>query len=58
MTRLVNASGRPVKHDLRAMVDAVFYVVKNGVARYFNECAEYPDLDGQRPDRNLPGTRA
>ena len=35
MTGLVNASGRPVKHALRAMVDAVFYVIKNGLARYF-----------------------
>jgi transposase len=31
MAGLVKASGRPVEHDLRAMVDAVFYVVKNGV---------------------------
>ncbi|MEP7025010.1 MAG: IS5 family transposase [Actinomycetota bacterium] len=31
MAGLVQASGRPMVHDLRAMVDAVFYVVKNGV---------------------------
>lgn len=31
MAGLVKARGRPVEHDLRAMVDAVFYVVKNGV---------------------------
>ena len=31
----VNASGRSAKHDLRAMADAVSYVVKNGVDRYF-----------------------
>jgi hypothetical protein len=28
---LVQVSGRPAVHDLRAMVDAVFYVVRNGV---------------------------
>jgi transposase len=31
MASLVRASGRPMDHDLRAMLDAVFYVVKNGV---------------------------
>jgi transposase len=31
MVGLVKASGRPVEHNLRAMVDAVFYVVRNGV---------------------------
>ena len=31
MAALVKASGRPMEHDLRAMTDAVFYVVKNGV---------------------------
>jgi transposase len=31
MAGLVRASGRPMGHDLRAMLDAVFYVVKNGV---------------------------
>ena len=31
MAGLVRASGRPMDHDLRAMLDAVFYVVKNGV---------------------------
>jgi transposase len=31
MAGLVKAKGRPMDHDLRAVVDAVFYVVKNGV---------------------------
>ncbi len=31
MAELVQASGGPMVHDLRAMTDAVFYVVKNGV---------------------------
>jgi transposase len=31
MAELVKAEGRPMEHDLRAMCDAVFYVVKNGV---------------------------
>jgi len=31
MAALVKAEGRPMEHDLRAMCDAVFYVVKNGV---------------------------
>ena len=31
MAWLVKAAGRPMEHDLRAMTDAVFYVVKNGV---------------------------
>jgi transposase len=31
MAGLVRVSGRPMVHDLRAMVDAVFYVVRNGV---------------------------
>ena len=31
MAGLVRASGRPMDHDLRAMLDAVFYVVKNGI---------------------------
>src|ERR1019366_2238039 len=28
---LVRAAGRPMVHDLRAMLDAVFYVARNGV---------------------------
>jgi transposase len=31
MAELARVSGRPMVHDLRAMVDAVFYVVKNGI---------------------------
>lgn len=31
MAELVQVSGRPMVHDLRAMADAVFYVVRNGV---------------------------
>jgi transposase len=31
MAELVQVSGRPMLHDRRAMVDAVFYVVKNGI---------------------------
>ncbi len=31
MAGLVKAAGRPMENDLRAMTDAVFYVVKNGV---------------------------
>ena len=31
MAELVQVSGRPMDHDLRAMLDAVFYVVKNGI---------------------------
>src|SRR5712692_11253653 len=31
MAELTVASGRPMTHDLRAMCDAVFYVVKNGI---------------------------
>jgi transposase len=31
MAALVKAEGRPLEHDLRAMCDAVFDVVKNGV---------------------------
>src|ERR1017187_10641987 len=31
MAGLVLAAGRPMVHDLRAMLDAVFYVVRNGV---------------------------
>jgi transposase len=31
MAGLTQVSGRPMVHDLRAMVDAVFYVVRNGI---------------------------
>jgi transposase len=31
MTDLTVAAGRPMTHDLRAMCDAVGYVVKNGI---------------------------
>src|ERR1035441_10833129 len=31
MAGLVLAAGRPMVHDLRAMLDAVFYVARNGV---------------------------
>jgi transposase len=31
MSELVTAAGRPMVHDLRAMCDAVSYVVKNGI---------------------------
>jgi transposase len=31
MTELRRATGRPMVHDLRAMVDAVFYLVRNGI---------------------------
>src|SRR6266851_8902768 len=31
MTELTVASGRPMTHDLRAVCDAVFYVVRNGI---------------------------
>jgi transposase len=31
MAELTIASGRPMTHDLRAMCDAVFYVVRNGI---------------------------
>jgi transposase len=31
MAELTVASGRPMTHDLRAMCDAVFYVVRNGI---------------------------
>src|SRR5258707_1054604 len=31
MAELTVAAGRPMTHDLRAMCDAVFYVVRNGV---------------------------
>ena len=31
MAELAQVSGRPMVHDVRAMLDAVFYVVKNGV---------------------------
>jgi transposase len=31
MTELRQASGRPMVHDLRAVLDAVFYVVRNGI---------------------------
>jgi transposase len=31
MAALVKAEGRPMDHDLRAMTDAVFYVVRNGI---------------------------
>jgi transposase len=31
MAELAQVSGRPMVHDRRAMVDAVFYVVKNGI---------------------------
>jgi hypothetical protein len=32
MRELVRADGRPMAHDLRAMCDAVAYVVRNGIA--------------------------
>jgi transposase len=31
MAQLRQATGRPMVHDLRAMLDAVFYVVRNGI---------------------------
>src|SRR5256885_7485307 len=31
MAELRRAAGRPMVHDLRAMLDAVFYVVRNGI---------------------------
>ena len=31
MAELRHAAGRPMLHDLRAMLDAVFYVVRNGI---------------------------
>ncbi|MGH3155344.1 MAG: transposase [Streptosporangiaceae bacterium] len=31
MRELVRAQGRPMAHDLRAMCDAVAYVVRNGI---------------------------
>jgi transposase len=31
MARLRRATGRPMVHELRAMLDAVFYVVRNGI---------------------------
>jgi hypothetical protein len=31
MRKLTTAVGRPMVHDLRAICDAVVYVVKNGV---------------------------
>ena len=31
MAELRQAAGRPMVHDLRAMLDAVFYVVRNGI---------------------------
>jgi transposase len=31
MAELVQVSGRPMDHDLRAMLDAVFYVARNGI---------------------------
>lgn len=31
MAELRQAAGRPMRHDLRAMLDAVFYVVRNGI---------------------------
>lgn len=31
MAQLRQAAGRPMTHDLRAMLDAVFYVVRNGI---------------------------
>ena len=31
MDELTQVGGRPMVHDLRAMLDAVFYVVKNGI---------------------------
>lgn len=31
MTELRRATGRPMVHDLRAMLDAVFYLVRNGI---------------------------
>jgi transposase len=31
MTELVVAAGRPMTHDLRAMCDAIWYVVRNGI---------------------------
>jgi transposase len=31
MAELTIAAGRPMRHDLRAMCDAVFYVVRNGI---------------------------
>jgi hypothetical protein len=31
MTELRQATGRPMVHELRAVLDAVFYVVRNGI---------------------------
>jgi transposase len=31
MAELRQATGRPMVHDLRAVLDAVFYVVRNGI---------------------------
>src|SRR5260370_17170176 len=58
MTELTVAVGRPMVHDLRAMCDAVSYVVKNGVEWRAPPpalppraagCAPFPRWDRPRP---------
>jgi transposase len=44
MKELVTAAGRPMAHDLRAMVDAVAYVVRNGIEWRALPC-DFPQWD-------------
>jgi transposase len=61
MAELVQVSGRPMVHDLRAMLDAVFYVVRNGIewralpADFPPHAAVYKFFE-RRSQRGLPGT--
>jgi transposase len=63
MKELVVAAGRPMGHDLRAMVDAVAYVVRNGIEWRALPC-DFPQWDSvyafyQRwSDRGLPQSLA
>ena len=63
MKELTVAAGRPMGHDLRAMVDAVAYVVRNGIEWRALPC-DFPQWDSvyafyQRwSDRGLPQSLA
>jgi transposase len=61
MAGLLLVTGRPMVHDLRAMLDAVFYVAKNGVewralpVDYPPHAAVYKFFE-RWSQRELPGT--
>jgi transposase len=58
MAELTRASGRPMAHELRAVCDAVFYVVKNGI-EWRELPADFPPWEPECPvrgSRGVPGS--